>query len=194
MGWMVELHGVETIDVVLLFEDRCVFWLVAKIFFRAAAGISADMEHYKEGAARLKSWIKKYITGLHIESLDFHKVLEELVVEVESVGSVLTQSLLAVMLQAVVTFIFLIYMLWSPVKVDGSAMATEARSGPQHRLSSMCRCIMDHGGLNKSGQAESKKARHNKEGSSPFLLPRELRALQAGDAEHLCALGGLQFD
>ncbi|CAK9113992.1 unnamed protein product [Durusdinium trenchii] len=102
-----------------------VFWLVAKIFFRAAAGISADMEHYKEGAARLKSWIKKYITGLHIESLDFHKVLEELVVEVESVGSVLTQSLLAVMLQAVVTFIFLIYMLWSPVKVDGSAMATE---------------------------------------------------------------------
>jgi heme A synthase len=28
----------------------------------------------------------------------------------------------------VVTFSFLIYMLWSPVKMDGSAMATEAQS------------------------------------------------------------------
>lgn len=109
----------------LAFSAR-VFWLVARVFLRAAAGISQDMQYYKEGAARLKSWMKEYISGLHIESLDFNDVLDELLHEVENLGTVLTQSLLNFMVQGVVTFIFLIYMLWSPVKMDGSAMATEA--------------------------------------------------------------------
>jgi len=109
----------------LAFSAR-VFWLVAKVFFRASAGISQDMHYYKDGAVRVKSWMKEYISGLHIETLDFHDVLEEIVLEVENIGTVFTQSLLYFMLQGVVTFIFLIYMLWSPVKMDGSAMATEA--------------------------------------------------------------------
>jgi len=42
-----------------------------------------------------------------------------------NIGTVVTENVMYTGLQSVVTFIFLIYMLWSPVKMDGSALATE---------------------------------------------------------------------
>ncbi|CAE7248162.1 tqsA [Symbiodinium sp. CCMP2592] len=99
-----------------------VLWMIARVFFRAGAVISSNLDFYKQGAERLKGWVQTYIHDLHISSLDYGELLDELVAEVEHIGSVVTQSVIYTAVQAVVTFIFLIYMLWSPVKVDGSAV------------------------------------------------------------------------
>ncbi|CAE7579679.1 Nlrc3 [Symbiodinium natans] len=115
-----------------------VLWLTAKVFFRAGAVISSNMDAYKQGAERLKGWVQTYIHDLHITSLDYGELLDELVAEVEHIGSVVTQSVIYTAVQAVVTFIFLIYMLWSPVKMDGSAVAAEVFSSTSRYLKVKC--------------------------------------------------------
>ncbi|CAE7741690.1 unnamed protein product, partial [Symbiodinium pilosum] len=115
-----------------------VLWLTAKVFFRAGAVISSNLDSYKQGAERLKGWVQTYIHDLHISSLDYGELLDELVLEVEHIGSVVTQSVIYTAVQAVVTFIFLIYMLWSPVKMDGSAVAAEVFISTSRYLKVKC--------------------------------------------------------
>ncbi|CAE7904760.1 unnamed protein product, partial [Symbiodinium necroappetens] len=121
----------------LLMSGR-VLWMIARVFFRAGAVISSNLDFYKQGAERLKGWVQTYIHDLHISSLDYGELLDELVVEVEHIGSVVTQSVIYTAVQAVVTFIFLIYMLWSPVKVDGSAVAAEVFNSTSRYLKVKC--------------------------------------------------------
>ncbi|CAJ1330756.1 unnamed protein product [Effrenium voratum] len=115
-----------------------VLWLTARVFFRAADVIAADMAYYRHGAERLKKWVQTYISDLHIEAINYQEVLDDLVAEVEHIGTVVTQSVVYIMIQGVVTFIFLIYMLWSPIKVDGSAMATEVFNSTSRYLKVKC--------------------------------------------------------
>jgi len=115
-----------------------VLWLTAKVFFRAGSVISGNMDSYRKGAERLKGWVQTYIHDLHLTSLDYGKLLDELVAEVEHIGSVVTQSVIYTAVQAVVTFIFLIYMLWSPVKMDGSAVAAEVFTSTSRYLKVKC--------------------------------------------------------
>ena len=61
----------------------------------------------------------------------------------------------------VVTFIFLIYMLWSPVKVDGSAVAAEALTGIQMFGHKMTRCQgVSHSGLQLHQQISQGEVSH----------------------------------
>ena len=82
-----------------------IFRAISMVILRILRHLSWSLEvvfglKYSKGIPLVASWIKKYISGLHIDSLDFHAVLEELVLEVENVGSVLTTSFLSFMLQA----------------------------------------------------------------------------------------------
>lgn len=84
----------RAISMVILRILRHLSWSLEVVF-----GLIFGLK-YSKGIPLVASWIKKYISGLHIDSLDFHAVLEELVLEVENVGSVLTTSFLSFMLQA----------------------------------------------------------------------------------------------
>eukprot|EP00928_Gymnodinium_smaydae_P014826 TRINITY_DN15444_c0_g1_i2.p1 TRINITY_DN15444_c0_g1~~TRINITY_DN15444_c0_g1_i2.p1 ORF type:complete len:539 (+),score=107.65 TRINITY_DN15444_c0_g1_i2:155-1771(+) len=111
--------------VVCLMTMARVLWITAKVFLRAGYAISADVQYYRAGADRLKLWIKHDIKDLHIEGLDWGKVLDELVSYVEEIGKVVTTNVLNTALQAVVTLIFLLYMLWSPVKMESDTVTQE---------------------------------------------------------------------
>merc|ERR1719401_643166 len=87
--------------------------------------VSGDLDFYKEGAARLKTWLQVSIHGLNIEGLEYGALVDDIVAEVEALGSIVTKNVLYTAMQGVVTFIFLLYMLWSPIKVDGNPTAKE---------------------------------------------------------------------
>merc|ERR1719195_2188127 len=115
-----------------------VLWLTAKVFFRAGYTISGNLEFYKKGSTRVKSWAETYINEIHIESLDYGKLIDGLVEEVENIGTIETENVLSVALQAVVTFIFLIYMLWSPIKMESSTMTREVFTSTTRYLKVKC--------------------------------------------------------
>jgi len=115
-----------------------VLWLTAKVFVRAGYIISGNLESYRQGATRLKAWFRECISEAHMEALDYGKVLDDLVTEVENIGTVVTQNVLYTALQGVVTFIFLIYMLYSPVKMESGAVTREVFVSTSRYLKVKC--------------------------------------------------------
>lgn len=102
-----------------------VIWLTAKVFLRAGYAISGNLVFYKAGADRLKRWIQLDIRQLHMETLDWGRCLDDVVAYVEEIGSMVTANVLDTVLQALVTLIFLLYMLWSPVKMESNTVTQE---------------------------------------------------------------------
>lgn len=115
-----------------------VLWLTAKVFFRAGWAISADLEYYRAGANRLKTWIQRYIHELHAEALDWEKFLDDVVAYVEEIGTAITENVLTAALQSVVTMIFLLYMLWSPVKMESGTMTRQVFHSTERYLKVKC--------------------------------------------------------
>mmetsp|Transcript_109846 Transcript_109846/g.295493 ORF Transcript_109846/g.295493 Transcript_109846/m.295493 type:complete len:574 (+) Transcript_109846:64-1785(+) len=103
-----------------------VLWITAKVFLRACYAISGNMEFYKEGSARLKVWFVSGMSHLHLESSNQGDIVDDLLAEVENIGSIVTKNVLYTAAQGVVTFIFLIYMLWSPIRVDDNTLTRDA--------------------------------------------------------------------
>lgn len=115
-----------------------VLWTILKVFFRAGGAISGNLEFYRQGADRLKRWFEVHIQDMHISSQDYGSILDDLVQEVEDIGSVVTQNILYAGLQGMVTFIFVIYMLWSPIKMDSNTMTTEVFGSTGRYLKVKC--------------------------------------------------------
>jgi len=61
-----------------------------------------------------------------------------LVSEVEALGSIVTKHVVYTAMQGVVTFIFLLYMLWSPIKVQGNPLAQEVVKTTERYLKVKC--------------------------------------------------------
>eukprot|EP00929_Paragymnodinium_shiwhaense_P069578 TRINITY_DN35086_c0_g1_i1.p1 TRINITY_DN35086_c0_g1~~TRINITY_DN35086_c0_g1_i1.p1 ORF type:complete len:652 (+),score=151.46 TRINITY_DN35086_c0_g1_i1:96-2051(+) len=102
-----------------------VLWLTAKVFFRAGSQISQNLQYYRAGTDRLKRWVQTYIHDIHMQEMDSHKLLDELLSYVENIGALVSSNVLDASLQAVVTLIFLLYMLWSPVKMESNNVTQE---------------------------------------------------------------------
>lgn len=117
----------------MMMSGRTLF-LVAKVIFKAGMTVSGDLDYYTQGAARLKMWLQMSIHGLHIEGLEYGALVDDIVAEVEALGSIVTKNVLYTVMQSVVTFIFLLYMLWSPIKVDGNSTAKEVVKTTQRYL------------------------------------------------------------
>jgi len=111
-----------------------VLWLTAKVFFRAGYEISENLYYYREGSSRLKEWFQTLVVDIHMEAADAAQLLDCIVEQVENIGTIVTQSVLTTVLQGVVTFIFLIYMLWSPIKMESSSMTREVFSSTSRYL------------------------------------------------------------
>jgi len=115
-----------------------VLWLTTKVFLRAGYSISENLEFYRQGASRMKAWFQMLVVELHFEASDAAQLLDDIVEEVENIGTVVTQNILHTVVQAVVTFIFLIYMLWSPIRMDGSSMTREVFTSTSRYLKVKC--------------------------------------------------------
>jgi predicted PurR-regulated permease PerM len=97
-----------------------VMWLTAKVFIKAGAVISANLDFYKRGADRCKNWVEDYVHSLNFHFVNWAHVLDDIVTYVETIGSIMTKSILYTVAQAVVSLIFILYMLWSPIKMDSN--------------------------------------------------------------------------
>eukprot|EP00811_Abedinium_folium_P016682 NODE_2561_length_2189_cov_6.439379.p1 GENE.NODE_2561_length_2189_cov_6.439379~~NODE_2561_length_2189_cov_6.439379.p1 ORF type:complete len:350 (+),score=83.96 NODE_2561_length_2189_cov_6.439379:811-1860(+) len=95
------------------------------VFFRAGQYISINLESYRMGSERVKHWIQVLIHEMHVESLDWGPILDDIVTYLETLGSFVTGKIFNKLLQAGVTLIFLLYMLWSPINIEGSSVAKE---------------------------------------------------------------------
>lgn len=115
-----------------------VLWLTFKVFFRAGYSISENLEYYREGSARLKKWFQMVVVHLNIQASDAARLLDDIVEQVENIGTVVTQNVLYAVVQGVVTFIFLIYMLWSPIRVESGSMTREVFTSTSRYLKVKC--------------------------------------------------------
>lgn len=97
-------------------------FLAAKIFVKAGNMISGDLDFYRRGANRMKIWVQAYIRSTHLEGIDWASVLDDLVKYVENIGSLVTENVVYTLLQAVVVMIFLLYMMWSPIKMESNTV------------------------------------------------------------------------
>jgi len=115
-----------------------VLWLTIKVFFRAGYSISENLEYYRMGAARLKRGFQALVVDLHFEASDATKLLDGIVEEVENIGTVVSKNILYTVVQAVVAFIFLIYMLWSPIRMESGSMTREVFTSTSRYLKVKC--------------------------------------------------------
>jgi len=102
-----------------------VLWLTTKVFIHAGAVISANIDFYRRGSDRLKTWVKDWVRKLNFKGLDWPEILDDIVKYVEAVGSLVTSGVVYTLLQAVVSMIFLLYMLWSPIKMGENTTSQE---------------------------------------------------------------------
>mmetsp|Transcript_43705 Transcript_43705/g.100896 ORF Transcript_43705/g.100896 Transcript_43705/m.100896 type:complete len:557 (+) Transcript_43705:52-1722(+) len=109
----------------MIFIGRAL-WLVVKAFIKAGEVVLYDIEYYQHGAARLKGWFQLYVRSLHAEFINWDPIVDDLVKEVKVFAEDSTSLISDLLFQAVVTFIFLLYLLWSPIKIEKDSMTQEA--------------------------------------------------------------------
>mmetsp|Transcript_69249 Transcript_69249/g.129287 ORF Transcript_69249/g.129287 Transcript_69249/m.129287 type:complete len:566 (+) Transcript_69249:51-1748(+) len=122
---MVKLILTGAIIFCMIFIGRAL-WLVVKAFIKAGEVVSYDIEYYQRGAARLKGWFQLYVHSLHAELINWDPLVDDLVKEVKEFAEDSTSLISDLLFQAVVTFIFLLYLLWSPIKIEKNSMTQEA--------------------------------------------------------------------
>mmetsp|Transcript_44411 Transcript_44411/g.105208 ORF Transcript_44411/g.105208 Transcript_44411/m.105208 type:complete len:625 (+) Transcript_44411:51-1925(+) len=108
----------------MIFIGR-VLWLVVKAFIKAGEVVLGDIRFYWHGANRLKGWFQLYVHSLHAEIIDWGPLVDDLVHNVRLFAEESTSLISDLLFQAVVTFIFLLYLLWSPIKIEKNTMTQE---------------------------------------------------------------------
>lgn len=107
----------------LLLTSRALY-VIFMIFYRSAADITNNVAYYQLGRERMTHSMRKYIEDLHWPHLDFEKIMDEALVDLKLGASVVTENVLYSMVQAAITLIFVLYMLWSPIKTENSVVKT----------------------------------------------------------------------
>jgi predicted PurR-regulated permease PerM len=108
----------------LLFTGR-VLSLLARSLVVGCYSLAADVDQYKAGIKRIEKWVRAYIRDMHMESFDWNSMLDEAVSFVQVWFSSLTSNVLFSFVQGTVMLIFLLYMLWSPVKMESNTVTRE---------------------------------------------------------------------
>jgi len=135
--WMNKIILVVSILFCVVSTGRLLF-LAAKVFIKAVKMISADQEYYKRGADRIMFWIQMRLRHLQIKGVDWTSLFDDAAVYMEELGTELTTDIFNAVFQAVVTLIFLLYMLWSPVKMESNSTTQEAFTSTGRYLKMKC--------------------------------------------------------
>merc|ERR1719193_1443787 len=93
-------------------------YVVAKILFNSSMMIIANLDSYKLGAAKVTESLHDMVKSLNVESLDWEWFVEKFLEILRQGATLITENIMGIMGQAVVVFIFLIFLMWSPIKAD----------------------------------------------------------------------------
>lgn len=102
-----------------------VMWLIIKVFYRSGQQIAGSVSYYQKGTYRIKLWTQNYIKNMHMEQLDWGSVLDDLIEYLNQIAEMTTESLTDALMQASFSLIFLLYLLWSPVKVPENSITQD---------------------------------------------------------------------
>lgn len=124
-------------------------WIVVSVFVRSGFLVSGNLEFYKGGAVRLKRWFQTGVKHMDLKHMDYGSIVDDVLEEMEDLGTIVTGNILYCFFQGIVTFIFLIYMLWSPVNVRSGTnqIITEAYNTTMRYVTVKCLISAFVGGL-----------------------------------------------
>lgn len=102
-----------------------VFWIIVKVFISAGKAISMDLVYYERRLHRMELLFRNLFHNFHGETLDWAPLLKDLVDYLQGMAEKLTDVISETLFQFGMGLIFILYLLWSPIRIDSHSLTRD---------------------------------------------------------------------